>query len=66
MFRNYMNSSDETSAVEQVYPGTTKKSSGWFIKMGFAGFNSPTNNRNGYASRAAAEKACLRYQNKGK
>lgn len=38
----------------------------WYIKIGFAGFNSPANNRSGYASKTAAEAACLRYQGKGK
>ncbi len=37
----------------------------WFIKLGFAGFNSPANNRQGYATKVQAEAACLRYQRKG-
>jgi len=32
-----------------------------FITMGHPGFNSPANNRSGYASRQAAEKAVARY-----
>jgi hypothetical protein len=38
----------------------------WYIKMGFAGFNSPANNRLGYKSKATAEAACLRYQGKSR
>lgn len=37
----------------------------WFIKLGFAGFNSLANNGMGYSSKARAEAACLRYQGKG-
>ena len=33
----------------------------WFITMGHAGFNAPTNNRTGYASRASAMAAHRRY-----
>ena len=33
----------------------------WFITMGHPGFNSPANNREGYASEAAARAAVLRY-----
>lgn len=36
----------------------------WFIKMGFAGYNSPTNNRWGYDTKQKAEAACKRYQNR--
>ncbi len=34
----------------------------WYITMGHAGFNSPANNRNGYASKASAETASKRYE----
>jgi hypothetical protein len=33
----------------------------WFITMGHPGFNSPANNRDGYASAARAFGAMLRY-----
>lgn len=33
----------------------------WFITMGHPGFNSPANNRSGYASRKAAEGAVTKY-----
>lgn len=36
-----------------------------FIVMGYAGFNSPSNNRNGYESETSAQRAILRYQAKG-
>jgi len=55
MFRNYLTGKDEADAVEQ-------KGFGWFIKSGFAGNNSPTNNRFGYKSKEAAEAAIRRYQ----
>lgn len=32
----------------------------WFITMGHAGFNLPANNRNGFATEAAAVKASLK------
>lgn len=34
----------------------------WYIKMWFAGYNSRANNGIGYASKGAAEAACLNYQ----
>ena len=36
----------------------------WYIDIGFCGYNSSANNRNGYASKEKAEAAILRYQNK--
>jgi hypothetical protein len=36
----------------------------WFITMGHPGFNSPANNRGGYASQAAAAAAIARYGSK--
>jgi hypothetical protein len=38
----------------------------YFIAIGFPGFNSPANNRSGYASPEAALAASLRYERKGK
>jgi hypothetical protein len=38
----------------------------FFVKMGFAGFNSSANNRNGYATAAAALQAHKRYASRGK
>lgn len=57
-FYNYMNQRFEDTAVE---PESDRS---WYIKMGFAGFNSPANNLGGYPSRERAEAAVLRYQNK--
>ena len=37
----------------------------WYIKIGFPGFNSPANNRQGYKTKAAAEAAMHRYEQKG-
>lgn len=45
-----------------VTDGTEEKHGRHYIKMGFCGFNSPANNRLGYATRAKAEAALLRYQ----
>lgn len=42
-------------AVQQAPSGR------WYITMGHPGFNSPANNRSGYASRGAAEAAIRRY-----
>ena len=36
----------------------------YFIAIGFAGFNSPANNRSGYASPESALAASLRYERK--
>jgi hypothetical protein len=38
----------------------------WFITFGNPGFNSPSNNRDGYATFAAALGASKRYATKGK
>lgn len=37
----------------------------WYITMGHSGFNSPTNNGNGYASKSGAIGAMCRYAAKG-
>lgn len=37
----------------------------FFIGVGFPGFNSPANNRSGYATPEAALAASLRYERKG-
>lgn len=36
----------------------------WYIKIGFCGYNSTANNRDGYITKAKAEAAILNYQNK--
>lgn len=59
-FYNHMTSQYEAECAELGFGGA------WFIKIGFAGFNSPANNRLGYKTKAAAEAACLRYQSKAK
>lgn len=38
----------------------------WFITMGHAGYNSPANNRSGYASKTAALKAHQTYGERGR
>jgi len=38
----------------------------WFIVMGFAGFNSPANNRSGYPTMLSAYAAIRRYENAGR
>jgi hypothetical protein len=47
------------SPVEQGFAGR------WFIKMGHAGFNSPVNNRLGYATKESALAAHERYNRRG-
>ena len=37
----------------------------YFIALGYAGFNSAINNREGYATAAAARAASVRYERKG-
>lgn len=37
----------------------------WFITIGHAGFNSPANNRDGYATQDSAYTAAYRYLNAG-
>lgn len=59
-FHNYITNELEAECAELGFGNR------WFIKMGFAGFNSPANNRLGYETKAKAEAACLRYQNKAK
>ena len=63
-FRNYMVGEWEAECTEYRQMGQSPHKA-WFIKMNFAGFNSVANNWNGYRSKEAAERACLRYQNKG-
>lgn len=53
---------DTSNPDEVVFHDPTH--GGWYIEMGFAGFNSPTNNCRGYASRDRALAAVVRYQNK--
>ena len=57
-FHNYLTGAYEAECTEQ-------KAGRWYIQMGFAGFNSPANNRFGYETKAKAEAACLHYQQKG-
>lgn len=57
-FRNYMTNTDEEVAVELIRGR-------WYIKMGFAGFNSGRNNFDGWASKVGAESAIHHYQLKG-
>lgn len=57
-FRNYVTGKVEAECAEQGFADR------WFIKLGFAGFNSPANNRLGYQTKAKAEAACRRYQSK--
>jgi len=47
----------------RVHETTVKQapSGKWFITMGHPGFNSPANNRSGYATRQAAEASVRRY-----
>lgn len=58
MFHNYMTHKNEADATEE-------KGGRWYIKMGFAGFNSAANNWDGYATQAGAEAAIRRYESKG-
>jgi hypothetical protein len=37
----------------------------WYIRTGFAGFNSRANNGDGYSTKARAEAAIRRYSSKG-
>lgn len=50
-----------TGCAESVKQAPTGR---WFITMGHAGFNSPANNRAGYATREAAKSAEARYHNR--
>jgi hypothetical protein len=57
MFHNYMTGKKEAVATEA-------KGGRHFIKIGFAGFNAPANNRGGYDSQDKAERAIRRYEAK--
>lgn len=57
MFINYSTRERTNDAVEFTRGG-------WYIKCGYAGFNSSANNRWGYKTKASAEQAVLRYQSK--
>jgi hypothetical protein len=59
-FANFISMARTDDAVEHNTRYNT-----YFIKVGFAGFNSPANNGRGYATQAKAEAAILRYQGKG-
>lgn len=54
-FYNYMTNEWTNDAVEQ-------KGVRWFIKSGFAGFNTPANNGSGYVSEHRAIAVIQRYQ----
>jgi hypothetical protein len=61
MFFNYIQSKHvpaDTEVVERGFGGA------WFIKMGYAGFNSPANNAFGYETKDKAIAAIKRYQAK--
>jgi hypothetical protein len=57
-FRNHLTQTTESECTETRYDR-------WYIKMGFAGFNTRANNVEGYATKEAAEAACLRHQYRG-
>jgi hypothetical protein len=59
MFHNYATHEDSDDAVEQ-------RGVRWFIKPGFAGYNTTANNGPGYVSQRRAEAVIIRYQNKVK
>jgi hypothetical protein len=65
IFRNYTTGKFEAECTEMRPMRQMPSCNAWFIKMGFAGFNSVANNWNGYRDKGAAERACLRYQYKG-
>lgn len=54
--RYYLTGPEPASPVEQ-------RDGRWYIAMGYAGFNSPANNANGYSTRQAAEGAIRFYEN---
>lgn len=55
MFMNYHKGDMMADAVECRHGR-------WYILMGFAGFNSRANNRDGYETREKAEAAIRKYQ----
>ena len=57
-FHNHLTGKKESECAEKGLDGN------WYIKIGFAGFNSRANNRLGYKTKGKAEVACLHYQNK--
>ena len=56
---NYL--TQQTVALESA---VEEKAGRWFIRLGFAGFNSAANNRSGYASRQAAMSAVTKYSSR--
>lgn len=46
--------------------GVVQSGSRWYVTMGHPGFNTPSNNRQGYASEAAARATIARYVAKAK
>lgn len=56
-FCNYLTQIETDEAVEE-------RNGRWYIKVGFAGFNTKANNSNGYATKEKAEAAVVRYQNR--
>lgn len=55
VYRNYANGEWSSWPVEE-------KNERWYIKPGFAGYNSRANNGWGYSTAANAMAACMRYQ----
>jgi hypothetical protein len=56
-FFNFVTGKSSNDAVE-------KQGDFWYIKMGFAAFNTRANNSFGYKTKKAAEAAILRYQSR--
>lgn len=65
--QKHLDSNCETICRKEGCPEVVKQGphGGWYITIGHAGFNSPANNRMGYASEQAAKNANARYSGKG-
>lgn len=64
-FINHLNRDNSTSNPDDVVAQSTRLGlERWYIEPGFAGFNSTTNNGDGYVTKDRAIAAVVRYQNK--
>lgn len=67
MLPTYLSSSCQAVCRQEKCPDAVKlntASGTWYITIGHAGFNSPTNNKFGYATESSARSAMIRYLRK--
>jgi hypothetical protein len=62
MFKFYLMDGAGSAAYADECAEQRPETGRWYIKLGFAGFNTRANNGNGYATKAKAEAVCRKHQ----